>query len=68
MGANNPPCKGCEIRHFNCHATCPDYAKFKRLKDEENKRRHAAVEFIEFQKASSKRFREQNRKYHEKRK
>ena len=70
MGVNNPlcsPCKGCEIRHFNCHAVCSDYAKFKQLKAEENERRHAAVEFIEFQKASSKRFKEQNRKYHEKR-
>lgn len=23
------PCKGCTARHVGCHASCPQYAKFK---------------------------------------
>lgn len=61
------PCKGCEIRHFNCHATCEGYNEFKKRQAEENERRHAAIDFIEFEIAHSKRFIEKNRQYHSKR-
>lgn len=36
-------CKGCTERHINCHADCLRYAEFKANREEEYKRRKAAV-------------------------
>ena len=34
----NNPCKDCVKRSVTCHGTCQDYAKWKKLNDENNKR------------------------------
>lgn len=67
MGANSPlysPCKGCETRHFNCHATCEGYNEFKQRKAEENERRRAAAAFVDFDVMRLQRVIKHNQKYH----
>lgn len=66
---NNAPCRGCERRHLKCHATCGDYLKFRRERDEENRRRWETYEadsfsiekMFRFQHASPEDFRKSRR-------
>lgn len=69
MGVNNPlcsPCKGCEIRHFNCHSTCEGYNEFKQRKAEENKQRAAAISLVDFDIMRLQKIIRRNQKYHKK--
>lgn len=36
MTVNDFPCKDCENRHYNCHATCEEYQKAKEKRDKRN--------------------------------
>ena len=58
------PCKGCETRHFNCHADCPYYSEFKRRNEEVNKQRAAAVDLAEFDMTRLQKVIKYNQKYH----
>lgn len=57
-------CKGCEMRHFNCHSTCEIYAEFKQRNEEVNKQRAAAVDLTEFDMTRLQKVIKYNQKYH----
>ena len=42
--SNNGPCLGCKDRMVGCHGMCQAYKKFKKERDEMNRKKNAELE------------------------